>query len=200
MRLILLVLSLIVLQNSFGQSKQLIIVDSSNFVIINDSLIDKYKAYSDSNMRFTFYTEKIKNCPCNNGEDKGMISFKSSSFLIKENTCFYIYQVIQDYFIHVGKMTKYKDEKGKHVWKFKTKSINEVNALELIEKYKTTIQNSEIPKYDSWDNYPLVMDGISYTFGDIDSNSFSTTPRWDYSESVKEIIKISNKLIKRTFR
>jgi hypothetical protein len=199
MRLILLVLSLIVLQNSFGQSKQLISVDSSNFVIINDSLIDMYQTFTDPRMKFEYDPENIKDCPCNNGENKGLISFKSYSFLIKENTCIYIFQVNQDYFIHVGKMTKYEDEKGKFIWKFKTKSINEVYAIELIEKYKTEIQNSEIPKYDSWDNYPIVMDGISYTFGDIDSNSFSTTPRRDYSESVKEIIKITNKLVRRTF-
>ena len=188
------------MQNSYGQRKQLIPVDSSNFIIIKDSLIDMYQTVSDSNMNFTFDPEKIKYCPCNNGENKGLISFKSSSFPIKQNVCFYIYQVNQDYFVHVGKKTKSRDAKGKHIWKFKTKSINKDNAKELIKKYKTAIKNSEIPKYVSWDNYPIVMDGISYTFGDIESDLFSTTPQWNLSESVMEIIKISEKLIKRTFR
>jgi hypothetical protein len=191
-------ITFIAIQRSFGQSKQLIPVDSSNFIIIKDSLIDIYQTVSESNKNFAFDLEKVKYCPCNNGENKGLISFKSSSFLIKQNLCLYIYNVSQNYFIHVGKMTKSRDEKGKHIWKFKTKQITEDKAKELITKYRTVLKNSEIPKYDSWDNYPIVMDGISYTFGDIESNSFSTTPKWDFSESIKEIIKDSEKLVKKS--
>jgi len=199
MRTIFIFISFVVIQSSFGQSKQLIPVDSSNFVIINDSLVNILQTITNSNMKFDFDPEKINDCPCIFGEKEGLISFKSTSYLIKKNTCFYLYLNKRDYFIHVDKMTKSKDEKGKHIWKFKTKQINGDKAKELITKYRTVIRDSEIPRYDSWGNYPVVMDEISYTFGDIENDSFSTTPRRDFEESIKEIIKNSEKLIKKIF-
>ena len=114
--------------------------------------------------------------------------------------CFYIYEVNNGYFVRVGKMTKTQDEQENHIWEFKTKSIKQDDVKELLEKYEIAIKKAEIPKYDSRDDYPVVYDEMSYIFGDIRNNSFYTTPQWDFSVSVKEIIKISEKLVKRKFR
>ena len=200
MRIIIIIISLIITCNVHGQSKQLIPVDSSNFIYVNDSLIDLYQNISESIKNFKFDPEKMKYCPCSIEGKEGIIYFKSSSFLIKRNTCFYIYKVNNDYFVRVGKMTKIKDEQENFIWKFKTKSIEQDDVKELLKKYKIAFNKAEIPKYDKWENYPFVYDGISYTFGDIKNNSFYTTPQWNFSVSVEEIIKISEKLVKRKFR
>jgi len=200
MRLIIVIISLIITCNIHGQSKQLIPVDSSNLIYVNDSIINLYQTASDSSSRFRFDPEEIKYCPCSIEGEDGIISFKSSSFLIKQNMCFYIYEVNNGYFVRVGKMTKTQDKQENHIWEFKTKSIKQDDVKELLKKYEIAIKKAEIPKYDSRDDYPVVYDEMSYIFGDIRNNSFYTTPQWDFSVSVKEIIKISEKLVKRKFR
>jgi hypothetical protein len=169
----------------------LVPADSANFEIIADTLYDSYSFVPDS---IIFDSEIYKVCPCKIDSLNGMISYKTSSYLIKRNKCLFIYRSGSDFYINVGQMTKKRDEHGKCIWSFSTKRIKN----ELAEKYITMTNNeidkAEIPRFT---NHVIVMDGTNYTFGNIEQNEYATTPKTYFSDSVIELIKFSNRLIKK---
>ena len=199
MRIIILTWILILSNICFSQKYNLIPADSSNYVIINDS-IDQLAVFSNSNQVFSFKPRPIQKCPCDTSNQFGLISFSSSSNLIKRNNCFVIYKIDNDYLVKVGKMTKNKDKHGQYTWIFKTENINKDFAEKIIDQFKREISNSEIPNYDSSGMIPIVNDRIIYTFGDIDNQLFSISPISEYSESVIELIKVSENLIRQKFK
>lgn len=185
----------IILTSTFfckGQSLNIVPIDSTNIEIIADTVFDKYSFVPDS---LKFSTENYKVCPCLIDSVNGLVSYKSSSFLIKRNKCLFIYKVNSDFYINVGQMTKKRDEHGRYIWSFSTKRlINEI-AEDYISKTKNEISKAEIPRFK---NHMIVMDGTDYTFGDIEQNEFATTPITYFSDSVIELIKFSERLIKKT--
>lgn len=91
-KIILSIFILIVLnQFLFSQNNKLIPVDSCNYILVADTLIDQYEYFSDSNLIFQFDPERIKECPCSKDNENGIVSNKSSSFKIKENKCFFLF-------------------------------------------------------------------------------------------------------------
>ena len=184
----------IILTNTFfckGQSLNLVPVDSANIEIIADTVFDKYSFIPDS---LKFSAENYKVCPCLIDSVNGLVSYKSSSFLIKRNKCLFIYKVNSNFYITVGQMTKNRDEHGKCIWSFSTKRLKNEIAEEYISKTKNEISKAEIPRFK---NHVIVMDGTNFTFGDIEQNVFAATPKTYFSDSVIELIKFSERLIKR---
>jgi hypothetical protein len=185
----------IILTSTFfckGQSLNLVPVDPSNIEIIADTVFDKYSFVPDS---IKFNLENYKVCPCLIDSEHGLVSYKSSSFLIKRNECLFIYKVNFDFYINVGQMTKKRDEHGECIWRFSTERLKDKIAKEYISMIKNEINKAEIPRFK---NHVIVMDGTDYTFGDIEQNEFATTPRTYFSDSVIELIKFSERLIKKT--
>ncbi len=184
----------IILTSTFfckGQSLNLVPIDSANIEIIADSVFDKYSFVPDS---LKFSSEIYKVCPCFIDSVNGLVSYKSSSFLIKRNKCLFIYKVDSDFYINVGQMTKKRDEHRKCIWSFSTKRLKNGIAVDYISRTKNEISKAEIPRFK---NHVIVMDGTVYSFGDIEQNEFATTPRTNFSDSVNELIKFSQRLIKK---
>jgi hypothetical protein len=187
----------IILTSTFfckGQSHNLVPVDSANFEIIADTVFDIYSFLPDS---VKFSPEIYKACPCLIDSVHGLVSYISTSFLIKRNKCLFIYKVNSDFYINVGQMTKKRDEHGKYIWSFSTKRLKNEIAEEYISKTKNEISRAEIPRFK---NHMIVMDGTDFTFGDIEQNEFATTPKTPkthFSDSVIELIKFSERLIKK---
>jgi len=184
----------IILTSSFfckGQSLNLVPVDSANFEIIADSLVDKYSILPDS---IKFSLEAYKICPCVINDVKGLISYKSSSFSIKNNKCLFLYKTDSEYFIRVGQMTNVKDKSGKYIFEFSAKKSKNEIAEQYINKTKKEIDNAEVPRFRE---FVTVTDGVNHTFGDIENRKYATTPITYFSDSVNELIRLSEKLIKK---
>jgi hypothetical protein len=176
-----------------GQNLNLVPVDSSNFMIIADTLYDCYKFLPDDISK-GYELEKKKYCPCTLVDSFGVVSFNSSSFFIKYNKCMYIYRSDSDYYARVGMMTINKDDYGKSIWHYSIKKMNKKTALEVISLIRIEILKADIPKYSS---VIIANDGVAYTFGDIVNKSFATTPVTGYSDSIIKLIHLSDKLIRK---
>lgn len=174
-----------------GQNLNLVPVDSANFEIIADTLIDKYSFMSDS-MRFDPAIEKF--CPCNIDSINGIVSFKSSSVFIKSNKCLFIYKIDSEYFIRVGQMTNKKNKRVKYIWEFSVKRIKEKGVDQYISLIKREIAKAEIPKFKSM---IILNDGINYTFGNIEQNIFASASTTNWSNSVQKLIYLSERLIRK---
>jgi len=191
------ILFLLVINNGFGQGNNLVPVDSSNYVLIGDSLIDLYKSISNSNMSFSFEPDRVKHCPCLGETKFGLISFKSSAMLIRLNKCYFLYKDSVGYHLRVGLMTNKKDKNGKYIWKINSASIKEETANELVSAVKNIVFNAKIEKYNSIQEIPIVYDKTEYVFGDVENQNYAVTPTTNFSEPVKLIIKKSSKIVKR---
>ena len=44
------------------------------------------------------------------------------------------------------------------------------------------------------------MDGTTYVFGDIENNKYATTPIFGYSDSIEQLIKLSERIIRKNIR
>jgi hypothetical protein len=175
----------------FGQNLNLVPSDSSNFMIIADTLFDTHQFISDSSL--IIYDKEInKTCPCIVENSNGIVTYKSGSFSIKNNRCLYLYESDSNYIIRVGQMTSNKDSEEKYRWYFKTNIIEEKVATKLINDIKDEIKKAKVPVFET---LMIVHDAPSYTFGDLQNNSFATTPITGYSNSVKKLIKFSNQII-----
>ena len=174
-----------------GQSLNLVPVDSSNFEIIADTLFDKYTFIPDS---IKFNPELLKICPCAVNSLNGLVQYKSSSFFIKSNKCLFLYKIDSEYYIRVGQMTNIKDESEKYIWKFSTNRMKKEIAEQYISMTKKEIDKAEIPRFNT---YVIVNDGVSHTFGDLEKRKFATTPITFFSDDVIELIRFSEKLIKK---
>ena len=190
----------IILTSAFfckGQSLNLVPVDSANFAIIADSLVDGYSIIPSPILpdSIKFNPEIIKICPCVIDSLNGLISYKSSSIFIKSNKCLFLYKTGLEYYIRVGQMTNVKNEYGKFIWKFSTNKMRKETADKYITITENEISKAEVPRYEG---FVSVCDGVSYTFGDLTKSEFATTPiPYYYSDSIIELIELSNKLIKR---
>lgn len=183
----------IILTSAFfckAQSLNLVPVDSANLEIIADSLFDKYSIMPDS-IKFNPEIDKI--CPCAIDSIIGLISYKSSSCYIKSNKCLFLYKTDSEYFIRVGQMTNVKDKSGKFIWKLSTNKMKKETAEQYIIMTKTEIDKAEVPRFRE---FVIVTDGVSHTFGDLEKSEFATTPSTFFSDSVVELIKYSEKLIR----
>lgn len=180
----------------YGQKGSLIPLDSSNYVILGDSLIDIYKGMAPDTL-FRFDPENLKYCPCWIDNVDGVISFKSSSFFSRYNTCFYIYLKEKEYFIRVGRR---RNRKGDHSYHYQTVSIKESVAKKIIQDFKTAISEAQLPRYSSWKEYPIVEDGTTYVFGDLEKQKFGIAPLSSYSALVSSIIKESIRLVQRNIK
>lgn len=176
-----------------GQSLNLVPIDSANYEIIADTLIDKNSFLPDSTI-FKFNSELLKICPCAINSLNGLIQYKSSSFLIKSNKCLFLYKLDSAYYIQVGQMTNKKEGSGKYIWVFSTKKIKNEIAEKYIIMTKREIEKAEIPRFKT---QVIVMDGGSHTFGDLGTRKFATTPITFSSGDVTELIRFSEKLIKK---
>lgn len=181
-----------------AQGHNLVPVDSANFERIADTLtnserIAKTLPYS-SLAHWKFNTELLKTCPCSIDNTNGLILYKSSSFKTNSNKCLFLYQNDLNYYVRVGQATDIKDKSEKYIWKFKTEKIKEKTAEAYISMVKMEISKAEVPKYK---DDIIVGDGVLYTFGDLEKNNFATTPKTDFSDSVKQLINTSEKLIDR---
>ena len=191
MRLI--ITTIIILSTSFlskGQSLNLVPVDSANFVLITDSLVDEYFILPDS---IKFNTETYKTCPCAIDSIKGLLSYKSTSFIINNNRCLFLYISDSVYYTQVGQLTNTKDEFGKLMWQFSIKKMKKEIAEQYIKKTTYEISKAEIPKLKE---FVFTNDRVSHTFGDLKKNKYATTPITDLSNSIIELIRFSEKLIK----
>ncbi len=128
-RFIIIKLLLITSLNCIGQGVNLVPIDSANFEYIGDSLVDRREVVAEN---ITFDSDNYKKCPCVIDSLKGIISYQSSSFLIKRNQCLFLFENKDEYFVRVGQMTKNKNTEGEYIWKFSTKPIKEKTASEYI--------------------------------------------------------------------
>lgn len=200
MRVKIAIFILLLVNNAYGQGRKLIQVDSSNYVMIGDTLRDVYGVLSDSIVTYKSGTEFFKTCPCEVENVRGLISYNSHSFTIKRNECFYIFQKDSAYFINAGRMTNIRNTSGRRTWQFKTRAIKKKQAIDVISVIKKSISESEVPRYKSVSELPIVHDGTTFVFGDIPNQAFGVTPLPDFSKSVNSIIKLSQKLIKQNYK
>jgi hypothetical protein len=148
-------------------------------------------------MSFSFEPDRIKQCPCLDKAKFGLISFKSSAMLIRLNTCYFLYKDSVGYYLRLGLMTNQKDKNGKYIWKINSASIKEETANELMSEVKNVIYNAKVETFNSILEIPIVYDKTEYVFGDIENQNYAVTPRTNFSEPVKQIIKKSKKIVKR---
>jgi len=174
-----------------GQGVNLVPVDSANFEYIGDSLTNRYSNLPD---HLKYDSDSYKLCPCVIDSLKGIISYHSSSYLIKRNQCLFFFEKEDEYFVRVGQMTMNKNNDGKYIWKFSTKPIKRKTANEYISLISNEISKAEIPRFNT---LYIVMDGTSFTFGDLKQKKFATTPITNFNESVKKAIKYSRKIIRK---
>lgn len=173
-----------------GQSLNLVPVDSANFEIIADSLVDLYSEFQNST---TFNPETLEICPCVISDINGLISYRSSSVFKKYNKCLFLYKTNAEYFIRQGQMTDVKNESGKYIWRLSTYKMNNEIAEEYIIKTRIEIANAKVPEFQ---HLVIVNDGVSHIFGDLENNIYAITPRAYFSDSVIELITLSENLIK----
>ncbi len=176
-----------------GQSLNLVPIDSANFEIVADTLFDRYSAMQDS---IKFNPELYKICPCAIDSVKGLISYRSSSVFRKYNRCLFLFKTDSDYYIRVGRVPDVKDKSLKYSYELSPiRKISNETAEKYIALTKKEIDKAEVPRFD---NVLIVNDGASHTFGDLGRGLYATTPIYVYdsSDSVKELIEFSEKLIK----
>lgn len=176
-----------------GQRFNLVPLDSVKFEVIADSLINKYDGFPDS---INFNPDTYKSCQCSIDSVEGLISYKSSANFIKSNRCLFIYRSTSDYFIRVGQMTRVKDKFGLYKWVFSIKKLTKEVAEQYISKAKNEINIAEVSRFRE---LVIVNDSVSHTFGDIEKGQYATTPITNYSDSLKKLIKLSVKLIRKNF-
>lgn len=182
---------LIISLSCFGQGVNLVPIDSANFEYIGDSLTNRLKDMADN---IIFETDNYKKCPCAIDSIKGIISFHSSSYLIKRNQCLFLFEHEGEYFVRVGYMTKNKNTRGEHIWRFSTKPIKEKTASEYIHLINNEISKAEIPSFETVN---IVMDGTKFIFGDLKKNKFATSPKTNFNDSVVLAIDYSRKIIRK---
>ncbi len=190
-RFIIIKLLLITALNCIGQGVHLVPIDSANFEYIKDSLINRFEGIDEN---ITFDADNYKKCPCVIDSLKGIISYQSSSNLIKRNQCLFLFENNNEYFVRVGQMTKHKNTAGEYIWKFSIQPIKEKTASEYISLINREISKAEIPRFK--DVY-IVMDGTNFTFGNIKQNKFATTPITNFNDSVEKAIKYSQRIIRK---
>ncbi len=169
-----------------GQSLNLVPVDSANFEIVADTLIDRYAMFPDS---IKFNPENYKSCPCTVAGVIGLISYKSSSFIIRKNKCIFLYEKDSVYFVRVGQLEIVNAESKKYQWKLSTRRLQKNKAERYIAFARSEIEKAQIPRFK---DFLVVHDGISHTFGDLERNKYATTPVAGWSASVEQLIKMSN--------
>lgn len=175
-----------------GQSLNLVPIDSADFEIIADSLYDYNSILPDSLKKD--YHESYKICPCRIDSINGLVSYKSSCFLIKNNKCLFLYKTDSMYFVRVGQMTNVKDDSGKYIWKLSTNKIKREIAEPYITLTKNEIDKAEVPRFKQ---IMIVYDGCGYTFGNLEKSLYATTPITFYSDSVIKLIELSEKIIRK---
>jgi hypothetical protein len=188
---------MLIIKISFGQNGNLIPLESYNYIMVGDSLIDQFLKFPSPGTAVRFEPKKIRDCPCQVDNVGGVISFKSAAFIHHDNTCFYIYLTDKGYLMKVGRIIT---RKGINTYQFKTVSIEESFAKKLIQEFKKAISEAQIPRYSSWGEYPIVTDGQQYVFGDFERNKFGIAPETKYSELVTLIIKESTRLVNRNLK
>jgi len=165
-------------------------LDSASFEVIADTLVDLDARLPDE---YKFNPERYKTCPCLLSEVHGVILYKSVSAFRKYNRCLFLYKSNDDYFILMGQMMNDKNEAGEFIWKLSGDKLESKVAEEYISMVRQEISKARVPEYDQW---VIVNDGASHTFGDIENNIYATTPRAYYSESVDELIEMTEKFIR----
>lgn len=174
-----------------GQNLNLVPIDSASFEIVGDSLIDRSSALTDSTK---FDPEAYKICPCMIEGKKGLVSYRSSSFFVKRNNCLFLYKADSEYFMRVGQVMNRKDASGRFIWKISSNKIKEELAEQYISKIKAEIDKARVPKFRE---FVIVNDGVSHTFGDLERSKYATTPVTYWSDSVQDLIRLSEKIIKK---
>jgi hypothetical protein len=194
MRTLIFILFISIVVTCKGQNLNLVPIDSANYELIADTLLyDTYSVWQESDS-ILFDPEWYMGCPCANDSLNGIVSYWSSSIFISSNNCLFIYEFDSEYLISIGEVTDIDNESGTFSWRYKTQPIKEKYVVPYIDKMRDELLKAEVPRYE---DFVIVDDGVSHTFGDIENDLFATTPRAYHSTSVASLIKLSNKLIRR---
>ncbi len=189
----LLIFAFVLLSNTcFGQSLNLVPADSAYYSYVGDTLInsgDFYAKYRNTNIK-----ENVMACPCIHEKYDGIVAYTTQpEMLIKLYKCLFIYQIDSEFFITVGQMATEKDKNGGNVWNVSTRKIREEIANEYIKMVRHEISKAKVPRFEG---HIAVFGGTMGIFGDIEQQKFAVTPKTFYSESLRKLTKLTNRLIR----
>ena len=183
----------------------LIPYDSTNYKYIADTLFNELGMYfgladedgilniHDTIVEQMYDYERIKECPCLKENENNLISYKSSSYFIKENKCLALFMENNKYKIRTGTLIK-ENKRGNYEYVFKEKNIEEEKAINLVRLITKEVNRREVPSYDG---FLIACDGIEYVFGNEITKEYGVKDNLIGSESISHLIKMLDKMIRK---
>lgn len=91
-------------------------------------------------------------------------------------------------------------ENRDYKYEFTEQIVNENIAKEIEDLIVEAVENARIPFYKTIEDIPIVHDGIQYVFGNEKTPKFGTIHTPIESETIIQLIKLSDKLIKKNYK